>query len=71
VSGCTQVCPGAKVGTFCIVIVAGLVPQYTFHPLTFGGAVVCTAKELPDTWIVAGAELAPSSPAALVHAMAT
>jgi hypothetical protein len=70
VSGCTHVCPGARVCGFCIVIAAGLVPQYTFHPLTFAGAVVCTAKELPDTWIVAGVELAPSSPVAFVQAMA-
>jgi hypothetical protein len=70
VSSCTQVCPGPSVGEFCIVIVVGLVPQYTFHPLTFAGAVVCTAKELPDTWIVAGVELAPSSPVAFVQAMA-
>jgi hypothetical protein len=39
--------------------------------LTFAGVVVCTEKELPDTVIVAGTELAPSSPAALVHATAT
>jgi hypothetical protein len=39
--------------------------------LTFGGAVVCTAKELPDTWIIVGIELAPSSPAAFIHETAT
>jgi hypothetical protein len=71
VSACTHVCPGPSVGEFCIVIVVGLVPQYTFHPLTFGGAAVCTAKELPETWIIAGTELSPSSPAVLVHAIAT